>query len=107
MVDRALLSGALVRGLPGASLVRPTIAAYMPFRNIPALVRANMRSSGIPAAYYQPFSEDTRAATVDALTHVLAANMSFRLPPGLDRVGTAVLVTGWEQRIRHDVRLCT
>ena len=93
VVDHALLSGALVRGLPGASLVRPTIAAYMPFRNIPALVRANMRSSAIPADYYQPFSEDTRALTADALTHTLVANMTFRLPPGLDRVKAAVLVT--------------
>ena len=93
LVDHALLSGALVRGLPGASLVRPTIAAYMPLRNIPALVRANMRSSAIPAAYYQPFSEDTRALTADALTHTLVANMTFRLPPGLDRVKAGVLVT--------------
>ena len=107
VVDHALLSGALVRGLPGAGLVRPTIAAYMPFRNIPALVRANMRSSAIPADYYQPFSEDTRALTVDALTHVLVANMTFRLPPGLDRVKAAVLGDGWKQRIRHHVRLCT
>ena len=57
LVDHALLSGALVRGLPGVSLVQPTITAYMPFRNIPALVRANMRSSAIPADYYQPFNE--------------------------------------------------
>ena len=93
VVDRALLSGALVRGLPGAGLVRPTIAAYMPFRNIPALVRANMRFSAIPTAYFQPFSEDTRALTASALTHVLIANMTFHLPPGLDRVKAAVLVT--------------
>jgi pimeloyl-ACP methyl ester carboxylesterase len=93
VVDHTLLSGALVRGLPGASLVRPTIAVYMPFRNIPTLVRANMRFSAIPAAYYQPFSEDTRALTAGALTHVLVAKMTFRLPPGLDRVKAAVLVT--------------
>jgi pimeloyl-ACP methyl ester carboxylesterase len=61
VVDRALLSGAPVSGLPGANLVRTTIAAYMPFRNIPAFVRANMRFSAIPPAYSQPFSEDTRA----------------------------------------------
>ena len=31
--------------------------------------------------------------TADALTHTLVANMTFRLPPGLDRVKAAVLVT--------------
>ena len=107
LVDHALLSGALVRGLPGASLVRPTIAAYMPFRNIPALVRANMRSSAIPADYYQPFSEDTRALTTDALTHTLVANMTFRLPAGVGSGEGGGTGDGWKQRIRPDVRLCT
>jgi len=97
VVDHAMLSGALVRGLPGASLVRPTIAAYMPFRNIPALVRANMWSAGIPPAYYEQVAEETRRLTVDSMTHVLVANMTFRLPAGLARVTSPVLVTVGER----------
>jgi hypothetical protein len=42
---------------------------------------------------YDSGSEDTRTSTVGALTHVLVANMTFRLPPGLDGVKVAVLVT--------------
>ncbi len=92
LVDRAVLTGTLVRPLPGASLIGPTLWLYAPFKNIPYLIRLNQQSLGVPAAYSAEFAEETRRATVPALTHILQANMRFRTPPGLTRLKNPTLV---------------
>ena len=92
LVDRALLSGASVRPLPGASLIGPTLWLYAPFKNIPALIRLNQHSLGVPDAYAAEFAQDTRRGSTAALTHILEANMSFGLPPGLTRLKNPTLV---------------
>ena len=71
LVDRALLSGTLLRPLPGASLIGPTLWLYAPFKNIPYLIRLNQQSLGVPAAYAAEFTQDTRQATTRALTNIL------------------------------------
>ena len=95
-VDRALVSGALVRPLPGSrwlyGLLDPTVRAYMPFRNIDGLVRANAWSYGIPPAYLEAFRQDTRRLTADSFSRIMAANLSFRLPENLSAVSTPTLV---------------
>ncbi len=92
LVDRALLTGTLVRPIRGASLMGPVLWLYAPFQRIPALIRLNQQSLGVPAAYSAEFAEETRLASVPALTHILQANMSFRVPPGLTRLKTPTLV---------------
>jgi pimeloyl-ACP methyl ester carboxylesterase len=92
LVDHAVLSGALVRPLPGAGLIGPTLRLYDPFKNLAFLVRANQRSLGVPDAYYAEFAADTRQISVDALTHIMKANLNFALPLGLTRLAAPTLV---------------
>jgi len=92
LVDRALLTGTLVRPISGASLMGPTLWLYAPFKNIPYLIRLNQQSLGVPEAYSVEFAEETRHATTRSLTDILKANMSFRVPPGLTRLKTPTLV---------------
>jgi len=111
VVDRALVSGALVHPLPGArwlyGLLGLTVRAYMPFRNLDALVRANAWSYGIPSAYLESFREDTRRLTVDSFLRIMAGNLSFRLPGNLATVSTPTLVLAGQREyaaMRRSVR---
>jgi pimeloyl-ACP methyl ester carboxylesterase len=92
MLLSAFASGTLVRRLPGAGLVRPMLWLYAPLKNLPALIRANMRSLGIPMEYYAEFAADTRGATTDALASILSANMSFGLPAELNNIRSTLSV---------------
>ncbi len=97
LVDHAIVTGTLVRPLPGASLVNGLALLYMPFRNNVLLVRANMRSYAIPDRYFAPFAKDTRRLTAASFTHITPENMSFRLPPGLGQVTVPTLVVVGEK----------
>ncbi len=92
VIDHAVLSGTLVRPIPGASLVAPTMRLYAPFKDWPPLVRANMRSLGLPDVYFEPFSEDTHRLTTDAFAHLMRENMSFRLPDLTPAASVPVLI---------------
>ena len=89
LVDRAVFSGVLARrpgaGLPGTGLITPSLRLYMPFKNMPALIRANMRSLAVPTAYYEQFVAETRHTTAEALGHIVTANLGFEVPLGLTR----------------------
>lgn len=92
VIDHAIVSGTLVRPLPGVGLVNMTARLYMPFRNIGFMVRANMKGYGVPDKYFAEFAADTRRMTADSFTHVTTENMTFRIPPGLERVTAPVLI---------------
>lgn len=103
VVYRAVISGTLVRPLPGVSLIGLMAAMYMPFRNAKWLIKANMKSLDIPAMYYEQFAADTAALTTDAFTRITRENMRFAVPPSLKEanVPTLVLVGQREQKIMH------
>jgi pimeloyl-ACP methyl ester carboxylesterase len=88
-VDRALLSGTLVRPVFGASLARWSAKAYWPFKDAPWLVRANMKSLGIPPRFFEAFAAETRALELEAFVRITEENTRFRVPSGLDREGVA------------------
>lgn len=92
VVDHAVISGTLVRPLPGAWMLGAVGAMYMPFRNMEFLVKANMKSLGVPEKYLEQFREDTRLLTTESFVHITGENMKFKLPAGLDRVTAPVLV---------------
>lgn len=92
VVNHAIICGALVRPLPGAGLVNLLARLYMPFRDNILLVKANMNQLGIPEQYLEEFRRDTHALTADAFARITKENMSFRLPPGLERADLPVLV---------------
>jgi pimeloyl-ACP methyl ester carboxylesterase len=93
LVDRALLTGALVRPIPGAGFILPSLWLYAPFKNMNALIRANQASLGVPAEYAAEFALDTRRTPTAALARILVANLSFRVPLGLGRLTQPVLIT--------------
>jgi pimeloyl-ACP methyl ester carboxylesterase len=92
LVDHAIVSSALLRAIPGIGLTNAMVKMYSPFKNTEFLIRANMRSMGIPAQYFPQFREDTRQITTTALIHILTANANYRLPANLDKVSSPVLV---------------
>ncbi len=98
-VDRAIVSSALLRPLPGAGLMTPELIALSyrwsvtPFKNSDGWVRVNMKyAAGVPEAYFAPFSESFRSLTEAGFVHVMVENLRFRLPAGLDRVTAPTLV---------------
>jgi len=100
LAERSLLTGALTQPLLGVGLVKPLMRAYAPFKNWEPLIRANFRQLGLPEEYYADFAADSRRTSALALGRILAANLSFRVPPGLTRLKTPVLVLVGEQEPR-------
>jgi pimeloyl-ACP methyl ester carboxylesterase len=111
LVNRAVLSGVLVRPAPGSSLVlnprwrgltRATLATYMPFRNAPWLVRANMRFLGVPEQFAPEFALDTQRLTLDRFMEIMLENLAFRLQDLRTNTPTIVLIGERELRVMHD-----
>jgi pimeloyl-ACP methyl ester carboxylesterase len=98
VAERAILSSALVRPLPGAWMMTPGVMAWSfrltvaPFRNSEWWMRTNMRAAaGVPDEFVDDFRRTFRATTAQSFTQVIAENQRFRLPAGLDRVTAPVL----------------
>ena len=104
VVDHAIISGALVRSIPGIGLTRLMTQMYWPFKDAAWLIRANMKSYGIPDKFFAEFAADTKAMTLDSFVRVTTANATFRIPPQLDRVSvpTLLLVGQKELKLMHD-----
>ncbi len=99
LINRAIVSSALLRPLPFAGLYRPNVLAasfrwgVAPFQASRWYARLNMRhAAGIPEQYFSQFWEDYQRLTADSFAHVVAENMAFRQPPGLERARLPVLV---------------
>ncbi len=100
VVNHAVISSALVRPIPGASLMmnRRLIALSVkwfvePFKNVDAWIRLNMKySAGVPQQYFAQFKLDFQRLTGDQFAHVLAENQRFCLPEDLGRVKAPTLV---------------
>ncbi len=99
--ETAILSGLLAEPLPGMLGVMDWSARlYMPFRNIPWLIRSNMKSYGIPEEYYPQFAEDTRLLTNEGFRDIMKANMIYSLPADLGKVQTPTLILVGEKELR-------
>ncbi len=92
LVDHAIVNSASLRPIPGMGLTNMLVKMYSPFKNSEFLIRANMKSLGVPEQYFPQFREETRQITTTALNHILAANGNYRLPDNLDKVTSPVLV---------------
>jgi pimeloyl-ACP methyl ester carboxylesterase len=99
VVERAIVSSALVRPIPGAGLMRPGLIRWSyrlsvaPFKRVGWWTRLNMRrAAGIPDAYYAQFEETYRGLSESGFTHLMVENQRFRVPTGLDRVTTPTLI---------------
>lgn len=114
LVDHAIVSSALVRPIPGASLMGPGLIAgsfkwfVEPFKNADWWVRINMKySAGVPEKYFPQFKSDFQNLTGESFAHVMVENQRFRLPVGLERVGVPTLVAAGKREysvMRQSVR---
>lgn len=91
-VSRAMLTGTLVRPIFGASLANWMARAYWPFKDAPWLVRANMKSLGIPLAYFAQFAAESRALTLETFLRITRENTAFRAPEALTTCDVPLLV---------------
>lgn len=109
VVNRAVVSSALVRPLPGLSgmgrwIYRWSYYAGMagPLKQWDWWIRLNMHySAGIPDRCFADFKTDFQRITPDGLANVLYSSMNFRIPTGLDRVTAPVLVVAGEKEYRQ------
>jgi pimeloyl-ACP methyl ester carboxylesterase len=99
LVERAIVSSALVQPMPGARLLTPSLIrlsycwSVTPFKNNDWWVRVNMKyAAGIPEAYYSQFRQSFQTLTEDGFTHVMLENQRFRIPAGLDHAQTPTLI---------------
>jgi pimeloyl-ACP methyl ester carboxylesterase len=99
LVERAIVSSALVRPMPGAWLLTPGLIrlsyrwSVTPFKNNDWWVRVNMKyAAGVPAAYFLQFRQSFQSLTEDGFTHVMLENQRFRIPAGLEGVQTPTLI---------------
>jgi pimeloyl-ACP methyl ester carboxylesterase len=99
VVSSAVISSASLRPIPGTSWLTPAVLAatyyssVAPLKNWDAWIRLNMKyAAGIPDQYFANFKRDFQSITRDAWVNLMRANVTYRLPAGLDRVASPVLV---------------
>jgi pimeloyl-ACP methyl ester carboxylesterase len=104
LIDHAIISGTLLRPIKMirtiAPLIRATLKMYAPLQNRDFWIRANMRGYDIPDEFEAEFREDTRSIDPASLTSLLVENMSYRMPPGLERVALPVLVVAGQKETK-------
>jgi pimeloyl-ACP methyl ester carboxylesterase len=110
-VERAVVSSALVRPVPGGAFMRAGLIAWSyklavaPFKGVRWWTRLNMRrAAGIPDEYFGAFEQTYRRLSESGFTHLMVENQRFRVPAGLDRASapTLIVVGGREYRAMRD-----
>lgn len=99
LIDHAIISSALVRPIPGGSLMTPKLIALSyrwfvaPLKNSDWWIRLNMKyAAGIPEKYYMEFSKSFKKITEFGFVNLIVENQGFRLPQRLNRVKTPTLI---------------
>jgi len=100
LVDKAIISSALLRSIPGMGWASsPAIIAWTyrmsipPFINNDWWIRLNMKyATGIPDENYAQFKKSFQETTESQFVNLMLANQTYRLPTGLERATTPTLV---------------
>lgn len=96
VVDHALISGTLVRGIPHQDallkLLDYTFKVYEPVKDTDFFIKANMRTYNISKSYFDEFKGSTFQIKADSLDRILHENLFFKLPSGLEKANVPVLV---------------
>jgi pimeloyl-ACP methyl ester carboxylesterase len=96
VVDHALISGTLIRGIPHqyvfSKLLDYTFKVYEPVKDTDFFIKANMRTYNISKSYFHKFKEATLQIKADSLHRILHENLFFKLPSGLEKANVPVLV---------------
>ncbi len=99
LVERAIVSSALIKPIPGAGMLTPNLFALSyrwsvtPFKNNDWWIRLNMKyAAGVPDSYFPQFKESFQTLTESGFTNVMLENQRFRIPAGLNSVKTPTLI---------------
>lgn len=99
-VEKAILSSALLRPIPGLAWINsPALLGWLfrvsipPFRNADWWIRLNMKySAGVPDQFFPQFKKDFQTMTEGEFVNLMIANQTYRLPSGLDEAIAPTLV---------------
>jgi pimeloyl-ACP methyl ester carboxylesterase len=101
LIDHALISGTLVRSIQHSEtllkLLDYAIKVYEPVKDKDFFIKANMRTYNMPKNLFNNFKESTLLVNHDSLKRILTENMLFKMPDGLEKVETPVLVMTGEK----------
>lgn len=101
LIDRAFISGALVRRLPATpeilKLIDYILKVYMPLKDSNFFIKANIRSYNIPKDQFEHLKEATKVLTSESLMRILNENMLFKMPNDLEKAENPVLVVAGEK----------
>lgn len=99
LVERAIVSSALVRPIPGAWMIAPDMIALSyrwsvtPFKHNDWWILLNLKyAAGVPERYYQQFRQSFQSLTEEGFTHIMLENQRFLIPSGLERAQTPTLI---------------
>jgi pimeloyl-ACP methyl ester carboxylesterase len=99
IVECAVVSSALVRPIPGASMLTPGLVGLSyrwfvtPFKNSDWWVKVNMKyAAGVPEKYFANFREAFQGLTEAGFTNIMMENQRFRIPSGLEKAQTPTLI---------------
>jgi pimeloyl-ACP methyl ester carboxylesterase len=99
LIERAVISSALVRPMPSMSWLTPNLAALtyrtsvLPLKNMDWWIRLNMKySAGVPEEYFPQFRQTFQGLTESGFTNLMIENLRFRLPNNLTHVPTPTLL---------------
>jgi pimeloyl-ACP methyl ester carboxylesterase len=92
IIDRVLVTGANVLGIPGWRFLAPTLRAFMPMTRWDWLMRLQAKALSIPPERWPHFRADARALTAETLNSLVSASADFRMPSGLITVANPTLV---------------
>ncbi|MGE5653683.1 MAG: alpha/beta fold hydrolase [Bacillota bacterium] len=101
VLDHAIISGALSRALPGYRLTSALGVASLPLSKAGWMIRASLKSLGIPPEFELELADDTRATTAEGFRRIMEAVGTFALSSKLreTKVPTLVVVGEKEQKI--------
>jgi len=95
VVDRAVLCGTNINGIPGVGLMQPVLALVAWIARFGWVINWNARYLGIPPAQIDEYREDVRLMTGAQLGHIIGVSSRFRIPAGLDKsVSPTLFITG-------------
>ena len=103
VVDRAVVSSALLRPLPMTGLLSVVSRAVLPLVRNRTFQQLQARSFHIPAADFEIYYQDTQRLSAGALSRILNENSSFRLVVGLQRATVSTLVLAGQKELRGRV----
>jgi pimeloyl-ACP methyl ester carboxylesterase len=100
LVDRLVVTGANVRGIPGARAILWWTRPFLGLKNLAWVGRLSARQLHVAPDDLAAFLADTRAVTYQSLSAIVLQSAEFRTPPALARFDRPVLVLAGAKEVQ-------